>query len=222
MKTYKIGCIIALVLCLVAIIASFIFKYTFSIELLDDIFIGVFASAFVVFITYLTEYFIKKQEIICWSLHYGREYHNLYLEFLNDLFKGKYDNPTSFVSAAIEKIRFDKEINLCVKNLIRKNEETLVTVKGFFPFFKISKSNLEVMRLFFVLSDLNDIMVSFDYEYKVFNSIIYNTKPRPQMFSEENLKVNILKLSKPEDNPCEKLAKLLDSLYTKHIKTIGR
>ncbi|MBQ6979646.1 MAG: hypothetical protein IJQ07_03280 [Clostridia bacterium] len=66
MRTYKTGSIIAIVLCLFAIIASLIFKYTFPIEILDDIFIGVFASAFVVFITYLTEYFIKNVKLFAY------------------------------------------------------------------------------------------------------------------------------------------------------------
>ncbi|MBQ6979645.1 MAG: hypothetical protein IJQ07_03275 [Clostridia bacterium] len=126
------------------------------------------------------------------------------------------------ITKIIEKVQNDKNINIEVKNLIRRNEERLLAVKEFSPFFKKNKCNMEIMRLFFVLSDLNDIINSFDYEYKKFNNNIYKNKPRPPIFSEEKLKERIFLLSEKENNPCEELAQLLIFLDKKYIRQIGR
>ena len=166
MKVYRFGikicfwlCIVSLAICIIAFaLINYINKAqgVCGYNLAYDIFLGIFASSFVVLITYLGAYFIEKRKTIGMIEYFCGEYISEMSNLIPLLIEIYDDRTCKYKWEKIKpKIEQNSEVHSITLNLLRIHNERLLTVEGYFPIQKRNKNNLQIHHLFCMLAKIN-------------------------------------------------------------------
>ena len=199
MKVYRFGIKTCFGICIVSL-ASCVFAFALInyinidqdvcvYNLVYDICLGIFASSFVVFITYLGAYFIEKKKIIGLVEYFCGEYISELSNLVPLLIEIFDDRTCKYNWEEIKpKIEQNPEVHSITLNLLRIHNERLLAVEGYFPMQKRNKNNLQIHHLICMLAKVNGAVQYCDLAYRLSNNIVYRMEKEDVGFSEEELK----------------------------------
>ena len=193
----------------------FDWKYHQTIE---NLLLGVFASAFVVFVTYVGAYHIEKRK----TIGYIKKYCYDYILEISNLIPLLVDIEDSGLcsfnwNSLINKIKNDKEIHEVVVKLCKIHEERLYTVDGYFPFLKKSDNNLAVHRLLIAFAKINCSLQYCDRTYLLNNNVMCKIERDDISYSDEELKNYLKVILQKDNNDYKKFLELV-----KKVNTLGK
>ena len=155
----------------------------------ENIFLGIFASAFVALVTYFGAYHIEKKKTIGLLLRYCSEYIAELANFIPLLVE---IHPTGCCiykwEEVIYKIKNNHDVHNIVTKLCKIHEERLYTVDGYFPILKKEKENLNVHNLIIAFAKINCAIQYCDRAYLLNNNVIYQMERNDIDYSDDTLK----------------------------------
>ena len=203
MKTYRNSIWICIVTCIFSFFTMLLAKlcptvlvvylgvtYANAInDVLFNISLGIFCSAFVVAITYVGAYRIEKSrtigQLILSCGDYVEELFNLFPLLADFSEKGK-------IKYSFEKTRCQvensKEIHEIVQRLIRIYRESLHEREGFYPFLRSNIFNLKVHQLELHFAKLNMYIQTLSIAYQLQNNDIFKQEEEDTGYTVDKLK----------------------------------
>jgi len=157
-----------------------------------DISIGIFASSFVVWLTYLGAYFIVKKRTVGMVNYYCREYIFEISNLIPLLLEISEDRICRYNWNDIKmRIEHDSNVQSIVQKLLRIHNDRLLSIDGYYPILRGDKKNLQIHHLICMLAKINTAIQYCNTAYKLANNMIYKMEQDDIAFSEENLKVHV-------------------------------
>jgi len=216
MRIYRIGIKTCFLLCIISLACCLLFLGLISSSYNDqtnndqsmtinnfayDISIGIFASGFVVFLTYFVAYFIEKKKTIGKIKYYCSEYilelKNLIPLLIEISEDGAYKYNWENIKTIIEG---DSKVNRIIQKQLRIYNDRLLNVEGFFPILKGNKKNLQIHHLICMFAKVNGAVQYCNTAYELKNSIILKLEQEDLDFSEEKLKEQLDILLQTNEN----------------------
>ena len=177
---------------------------------LENLLLGVFASAFVALVTYIGAYHIEKKKTIGLIKKYCCEYISEFSNLVPLLIDISETGICSFCwEELISKIKNCNDIHQVIIRLCKIHEERLYTVEGFFPVFRKSKNNLTVHRLIIAFAKVNAAIQYCDVAFMLNNSIVYKMERDDINYSDEKLKEHLKTILQHNDDKYEIFLELL-------------
>lgn len=130
----------------------------------QNLFIGIFSSAFVVLITLIIEYFVLKKDIISKTKIYCKDYLIEFENLLPQILVCGNQNEAGLDFDNVEfELKNNDEISQSVQRLMEIYENYIFNVDGFYPFIKRAKTNLIVHQMFCNLVKLHKTVLYFNF-----------------------------------------------------------
>ena len=205
MRIYRNGIFLSALMCIISFVAlliNIVIYHKFNIKMdstIENLLLGVFASSFVVLVTYIGAYLIEKKK----TVGYIKRYCFLYIEEMSNFVPmvSNISATTAKVNMidAINAIKTDKNVHDVVVKLCKIHEERLYTVEGFFPLNEKCKWNAKINKLLFYFAKINTAFQYFDLIYKKNNNVIYQREQINIECSDEET-IKYLKMVLPIEN----------------------
>ena len=223
MRIYRNGIYICLVLCggtfvpLLCNVVRSVFCDVAMDSTIENILLGVFASAFVVLATYIGAYLIEKKRTIGLLIHYCGTYIDELSRFIPMVLPISEDGRCKVNWNSItNQIENDEPTHEAVKRLCAIHSERLYTVDGFYPIFRKNANNLDVHRLFIMLAKVNTSLQYCDFAYNQKNNVMYKIEKMNIKYSSDELIQYLKVIFQIENTEYSEFISLIEKVSSKH------
>lgn len=209
MKIHRLSTIICFVLSVCSIILSLFCK-----ALLQSILLNIFAGAFLSFLLSLTAYHIEKTTTIGLITYYCSKY-TMEIANLIPLIIGiendRYNNDWNDIKS---KLVNNTEVHYSILKLLSIHDERLLQIKGYYPFCRKNKKNLEIHKLICLLAKINGAIQYCNLAYNLEHNPTYKLETNIIDFDEETFKnqVDII-LQSNNNRVYQNFLKLYENVY---------
>lgn len=217
MRVYRNGLMLSSVMCLgslIPLILNIICRWG-MLPSIENLLLGVFASAFVALITYLGAYHIEKKKTIGMINKYCRDYIFEWANLVPLLVKIQSNGRCSFKLAEVmDKIKNDSNVHNVVVKLSKIHEERLYAVDGYYPIFRKERKNLTVHKLLIAFAKINCAVQYCDRAYMLNNNIAYQMEREDIEYSDDELIKYINLILQNENDEYQKFLELVIKVNT--------
>ena len=211
MRIYRNGIILCIFMCVgsFAPLLCNIVGLLVICSSLENLLLGVFASAFVALITYVGAYTIEKRKTIGLLNKFCADYIMEWSNLIPLLVDVRADGTVYFrIDKVVEKIKTDPNVHHSIKTLCKIHEDRLYSVDGYFPILKKAPRNLTVHHLIIEFARINCAIQYCDRAYMLSNNIVYQLEKEDIPFSDEELVEYIKVILQHENTDYQKFLKL--------------
>ena len=215
MRTYRNGIILCSLMCVVSLIpllCNIIWQLCMAPSV-ENLLLGVFASAFVALVTYSGAYNIEKKKTIGLLKRYCKEYILEWSNLVPMLMEIQPDGLCKFNWAeVINKIKTSSSVHDVVVKLCKIHEERLYTVDGYFPILRKSRKNLDVHHLIIAFAKVNAAVQYCDIAYLMSTSVVCQMERDDIQYSDEELKNYIQVILQNHNDEYQNFLKLVQKV----------
>lgn len=215
MRIYRNGIKLCLLMCSISfipLILNIFFKWDINYNI-ENLLLGILASAFVALITYIGAYNIEKRKTIGLINKYCREYILEWSNLIPLLMEIRPDGVCTFNwNEVINKVKYDDSVHNIVVKLCKIHEERLYTVDGYYPLFRRNKNNLNIHNLIIAFAKLNCSVQYCDIAYLLNNNIVCQMEREDISFSDEELKKYLKIILQNQNNEYQDFLKLVKTV----------
>ncbi|MBQ7347887.1 MAG: hypothetical protein IJW55_08010 [Clostridia bacterium] len=223
MRIYRNGIFICSILCggtFIALLCNVVCSVFWNVAMdstIENILLGVFASAFVVLVTYIGAYLIEKKRTIGLLIHYCGTYIEELAHFIPMVLPISEDGHCKVNwDSIINQIENDASTHEVVKKLCAIHSERLYSVDGFYPIFRKNSNNLNAHRLFIMLAKVNTSLQYCDFAYNQKNNVMYKLEKMNSKYSTNELIQYLKVIFQIENTEYAEFISLIEKVSSKH------
>lgn len=180
----------------------------------ENLLLGVFASAFVALVTYSGAYNIEKKKTVGLLARYCGEYIREWSNLAPMLMEIQPDGICKYSWAeVINKIKTNSSVHNVVVKLCAIHEERLYTVEGYFPILRKAKKNLEVHHLIIAFARVNTAVQYCDIAYLMSNNIACQMERDDIDYSDNELKEYLKVILQNNNDEYKKFLKSVEKVF---------
>ncbi len=176
MKLWKDAVWICSLVCVMSLISLFILKSCSSSGLAYDISIGVFSSAFVVFVLNFVNYFAERRKAIRFIIYRANSYAQKLGLFSSELTMHMEQLPSELDAESVNSLLTNEKLFESASRLCGEYSELLLFGDGFYPLVQdMCEINRKISKLLDDFSSINLIVSQYKFFYDRHNNPLTNS-----------------------------------------------
>ena len=176
MKLWRNAVCLTLIVCIVSLILLFVFHSYIPLGIWYDISLGVFSSAFVVFILNFVTYFSERRKTINFITYRARNYAQELGLFSSELTLHMKQFPSELDAESVNSLLTNEKLYACANRLCEEYTELMLFGDGFFPIMRnLCDINNKISKLLDDFSSINCIVSQYKFFYDRHNNPLTNS-----------------------------------------------